>query len=86
MKKLRTSDGKLNILGNRIAELRTAINESQNGLASLLQLQGWNVHKNAISQIEQGQRSISDIELILLARVLNVPLTDLFENISFEMK
>lgn len=69
-KKLRTKDGKLNVVGDRLAELRISMGESQNGIARLLQLQGWNVHKNAISQIEQGTRTVSDIELILLARVL----------------
>lgn len=70
MAKLTTSDGKRNVTGSRIAVLREAMGLSQNGLAGLLQLKGWNVHKNAISKIEQGLRSVSDLELILIASVL----------------
>lgn len=70
MERLRTPDGKLNVTGDRIAVLREAMGLSQNGLAGLLQLKGWNVHKNAISKIEQGKRSVSDLELILIASVL----------------
>lgn len=82
-KKLRTPDGKLNFVGDRIAELRVSLGESQNGLARLLQLQGWNVHKNAISQIEQGKRTVSDIELILLARVLKTTVEALLQGVKW---
>lgn len=82
-KKLRTPDGKLNCVGDRIAELRISLGESQNGLARLLQLQGWNVHKNAISQIEQGNRTVSDIELFLFARVLKTTVEALLQGVTW---
>lgn len=77
MEKLRTPDGKLNVAGSRIAELRIGMEISQNGLARLLQLENWNVHKNAISKIEQGERAVSDLEMILIARVLHTTVNDL---------
>lgn len=80
MAKLRTSDGKLNVIGKRITELRQSMDLSQNDLARLLQLQGWSVHKNAISKIELGMRMVSDMELILLARVLKTAVSDLLCN------
>lgn len=81
MKKVRVSDGKLNTTGERIAELREARNLSQNDLAALLQLRGWNVHKNGISKIELGKRATSEIELALIADALQVPLTDVIQDV-----
>lgn len=80
MARLRTSDRKLNVVGNRIAELRKSMDLSQNELACLIQLQGWNVHKNAISKIEQGARAVSDMELILFARVLHTSIPNLLRD------
>lgn len=81
MRKIRVSDGKLNTTGKRIAQLRQERNLSQNELAALLQLRGWNVHKNGISKIELGGRTTSEIELALLADALQVPLTDLIQDV-----
>lgn len=61
-RKTRTEDGKLNLLGERIAQLRKKSGLSQNSLARELQLLGVNLNKNAVSNIELGKRSISDID------------------------
>ena len=66
-RKTRTEDGKLNLLGERIAQLRKKSGLSQNSLARELQLLGVNLNKNAVSNIELGKRSISDIELFAIA-------------------
>lgn len=57
-RKTRTEDGKLNLLGERIAQLRKKSGLSQNSLARELQLLGVNLNKNAVSNIELGKRSI----------------------------
>lgn len=44
---------------------------SQKGLADLLQLAGLDLDKNAVQRIESGQRFVTDIELKILAQVLN---------------
>ena len=74
-RKTRTEDGKLNLLGERIAQLRKKSGLSQNSLARELQLLGVNLNKNAVSNIELGKRSISDIELIA---ALHVSADDIF--------
>ena len=77
-RKTRTEDGKLNLLGERIAQLRKKSGLSQNSLARELQLLGVNLNKNAVSNIELGKRSISDIELFVIIAALHVSADDIF--------
>ena len=79
MFKNKTSDGKLNISGGKIAQLRHAMPEkmSQRVLADRLQLEGVDLEKNAIQRIEKGERFVTDIELKALAKVLGVTTDEL---------
>ena len=74
MFKNKASDGKLNLSGKRIAELRTALpgKVSQRALSDMLQLEGIDLDKNAVQQIECGKRFVTDIELKALAKVFGV--------------
>ena len=74
MFKNKASDGKLNLSGKRIAELRTALpgKVSQRALSDMLQLEGIDLDKNAIQQIECGKRFVTDIELKALAKLFGV--------------
>ena len=60
-------------------ELRVALpgRVSQRKLADKLQLMGLDLGKNAIQQIESGQRFVTDIELKALAQVLGVTADEL---------
>ena len=79
MFKNRSSDGRLNLSGKRIMELRVALpgRVSQRKLADKLQLMGLDLGKNAIQQIESGQRFVTDIELKALAQALGVTADEL---------
>ena len=70
-----------NISGENIAKIRKAIvpTVSQRALADKLQLCGIDVDKNAIQRIECGKRFVTDIELVAIANVLNVPILDLLK-------
>ncbi|CUX38502.1 helix-turn-helix domain-containing protein [Clostridium sp. C105KSO13] len=74
MFKNHAKDGKKNICGKKIKEIRTNLPKktSQNALSSLLQVHGLDIDKNAIQQIESGQRFVTDIELKTIAKVLDV--------------
>ena len=74
----KTQDGKNNICGRKIADFRKELKLSQKKLADKLQLIGLDVDKNAIQRMESGQRFITDIELIYLARALKKDISDLF--------
>ena len=65
-------DGKNNLCGEQIALQRKAMGKSQKQLADALQLAGLDVDKNAIQRIEAGKRFVTDIELAVIVKVLNL--------------
>ena len=75
----KTKDGKNNVCGEKIALFRKAMKISQRELADRLQLVGLDVDKNAIQRMECGKRFVTDIELMYLARVLQVSYQELLE-------
>ena len=77
----KTKDGKNNICGEKIAEYRKAMKISQRKLADKLQLIGLDIDKNAVQRMESGQRFITDIELVFLAKALEVEIVRLFGDI-----
>ena len=74
MFKNKAPDGKLNISGKKISQLRMALpgKVSQRKLADKLQLEGLTIDKNAIQQIESGERFVVDTELKAVAKVFGV--------------
>ncbi len=70
-----------NISGSNIARIRKSLepNVSQRALADMLQLHGIDVDKNAIQRIECGKRFVTDIELVVIADVLKVPVLELLK-------
>lgn len=75
----KAKNGRNNLCGRQIAQLRTATGISQRQLADLLQLEGLEIDKNAIQRIEAGKRFVTDIELIHFAKVLRVTYAHLLE-------
>lgn len=72
-------DGRRNLCGVRVAQLRKLMKPrvSQRALASMLQLAGLDVDKNAVQRIESGKRFVTDIELKALAEVLGTTVEEL---------
>ena len=73
----RTPDGRNNICGVKVAKLRKNLKISQRELADRLQLIELDIDKNAVQRIESGQRFVTDIELISLAKVFSVSIEEL---------
>lgn len=65
-------DGEKNISGDRIHQARTAMRLSQADLAARMQVNGVTIEREAISKIETGNRFVTDYELMVFAKVLNV--------------
>lgn len=80
MFKLKTKDGRNNITGERLTALRHQKDISQRQLARMMQIAGFDVDHHFIRRIENGERFVTDIELVALARVLSVPITDLIDD------
>lgn len=70
----KASNGRNNICGTKIYKLRKNLKISQRKLADLMQLNGIDIDKNAIQRIEAGKRFVTDIELVVFAKVLNITL------------
>ena len=80
MFKARTADGRNNISGLRVKELRKALQISQQELSDRLQVVGLDIDKNAVQRVESGQRFITDIEVISLAKVFGITVEELLES------
>ena len=68
----RSQDGNNNLCGKTVAYRRKLMGKSQRELADALQLAGLDIDKNAVQRIEAGKRFVTDIELVYLAKVLDV--------------
>ena len=79
MYKNKAQDGKNNICGKRIKEIREKMSPktSQRKLAEMLQIYGIDFDKNAIQRIEDGKRFVTDIELKAFVKILGVGYEDL---------
>jgi len=79
MFKNKNNDGTLNLSGKNISALRISKNLSQRKLADQLQLLGMDLGKNAIQQIESGNRFVTDIELKAFSELFNITTDDLLK-------
>lgn len=73
----KTSDGKNNICGENIANLRKSKKISQRELADNLQIRGLDIDKNAIQRIESGKRFVTDIDLKAISTYFGVSIDSL---------
>lgn len=74
----KSKTGKNNICGENIANFRKELKVSQRELADKMQLEGLDIDKNAVQRIEAGKRFITDIELVIIAKVLNKSILELY--------
>jgi transcriptional regulator with XRE-family HTH domain len=68
----------LNVVGPEVQKLRVRKGWTQSVLAQRLQLQGWSVSAGSVGKLEAQLRRVPDCELMFLARVLGVSISDLF--------
>ena len=75
----RIIDGKAqNMVGDKIRKLRTEQKMSQQMLSDRLETLAIYICRGSISRIEDKQRTVTDIELYGLAKVLDVTIEELF--------
>ncbi len=75
----RTNGGRNNLCGLNVAKYRKALRISQRELADRLQVINLDIDKNAVQRMESGQRFITDIEVISLAKVFGVTVEQLLK-------
>lgn len=79
MFKIKAPDGKNNLCGKRIAQLRKEKKLSQRKLAYRMQLLGYDVDNYFIRRVENGERFVTDIDLKIFCEALDVSLTDILD-------
>lgn len=62
-------EGRKNVSGDRIRELRLRARLSQAALAAKMQTESVVVEQDVISRIESGSRLVTDYELLVLTRI-----------------
>lgn len=76
----RIIDGeKMNLIGSKVKEFRIKRKMSQQALSNQLELLGVYVCRGSISRIEDCSRTVTDIELYAISKVLNVGLEELID-------
>ncbi|MCO7119791.1 helix-turn-helix domain-containing protein [Oscillibacter valericigenes] len=65
-------DGRRNVSGERVRQMRTKKRMTKADLAAKVQTTGVILEQDAISRIESGSRMVQDYELRALAEVLGV--------------
>lgn len=78
-----TSTEKCNMIGDKLREYRLEQNLSQQKLSSLLETEGVYICRGSISRIEDGSRTVTDMELYGLSKILKKSIDSFFENELF---
>ncbi|MBR6835252.1 MAG: helix-turn-helix transcriptional regulator [Oscillospiraceae bacterium] len=86
MFKIKAEDGTNNICGKNLTNIRQRKNISQRKLAKMMQLTGYDVDHHFIRKIENGERFVTDLELVALAKVLEVSVNDLLDGCYHNIK
>lgn len=77
MFKIKAADGSNNLCGAKIAILRKERKLSQRKLATKMQLLGFDVDHYFIRRVENGERFVTDIDLVIFSRALDVAISDI---------
>ena len=78
MKVRKSEYGDCNLIGKRVEKLRKERKIKQKDFIAQLQIAGLDINPTSYSKLEGQVRNATDKEVFTIARVLNVPLEDLF--------
>ena len=77
MFKIKAADGTNNLCGRRVAQIRKEKKLSQRKLAAKMQILGFDVDHYFIRRVENGERFVTDIDLVIFSRALQVPIDNM---------
>ena len=81
----RITDGKkMNLIGANVEKRRKELHLSQRQLSEKLELYAVYVCRGSISRIEDFSRTVTDIELFALSKVLKISIEQLLEPTEFD--
>ncbi len=73
-----------NLIGKNVKRLRKQRKMSQKQLSEKLELLSVYICRGSISRVEDRIRTVTDIEIYALAKVLGVSIEELFEKVELE--
>lgn len=77
----RIIDGEtMNMVGKRVRFLRKSKKMSQQQVSDKLETMAIYICRGSVSRIEDGLRTVSDIELYGLSKIFNVPISELYND------
>lgn len=76
----------MNLIGDKVKELRVAKGLSQQALSNKLEMLAIYICRGSISRIEDKQRTVTDIELYGLSKVLDVHIELLFKTREIDIE
>lgn len=68
----------LNLIGPLVSKYRNEKGWTQEVLAQKLQIFGWDITRASLAKLEARVRRVSDGEVLFIAKVLGVPVDELF--------
>ena len=71
---------KKNLIGSNLKRIRRKMKMSQQLLSNRLELEGVYVCRGSVSRIEDFSRTVTDIELYAIAKVLGVDVSELLKS------
>lgn len=84
-KYLKTLNGKVNITGINIKNIREQLKISRQALSDELMLLGIDINSQSIFDIETGTRTVIDYELCAIAKILNTTTDDLMKDFKEDL-
>lgn len=84
MSMLKTQDGRKNLIGLKLKELRESRGLSQRELAKQFQLIGCDIDQNVITRTERGERKVCDKEIWAITIVFGISVTELFDGTELD--
>lgn len=82
----RKYNGKSNVIGDTLKNLRKSKKLSRAALSNKLMLLGIDINSDGIYKIEKGRRILKDFELTAIAMVLEVSEVELLSSFRKELK
>jgi len=82
MKTRKNELGDKNIVGAQVTKIRAIRGLKQKDFIALLQVAGADINPTSVSKLEGQTRQVIDKEILIISKVLNVPIGNLFPDFN----
>lgn len=72
----------MNVVGPQVRFYRERLDLTQAALVARCHLKGWDISRGTLAKIESQVRRVTDEEVVLLAKVLGLEITQLYNKVK----